>query len=102
MAFGTVSTHSSYSTAPRRPLPSYVLSITFYVLRCLTPVPPVEQHIQEHQADPHGDGGVCDVEDGPVILVNVDIQEVHHHAVAQTVQQVACGAAQDQGQGEGC
>src|SRR6185503_8762421 len=53
-----------------------------------------ETEREQDHAD--GDGGVGDVEGGPVPAVPVHVHEVHHRAEARPVDQVAHGAAEDE------
>jgi len=54
------------------------------------------ERVQQEQGDAHGDGGIGDVEGGPVPVAVVDIQEVDDVAVEDAVDQVAQRAAQHQ------
>ena len=44
---------------------------------------------QDHQRNPHADGGIRHVEGGPMIAANVKIQEIRHGTLPQPVDDVA-------------
>jgi hypothetical protein len=54
----------------------------------------------EEEADRDDDGGVGDVEGGPVVLADVEIQEVDDVAETEAVGDVAEDARKDEGRGE--
>ena len=60
-----------------------------------------QQGIEQEQAGSGDDGGVGYVEVGPMIGEDVDLNEVDHRAVDDAVVDVAEGAAEDEGKGDG-
>ena len=59
------------------------------------------ERIQQQQDDAQGDGGVRDVEGGPVPLAVVHVQEVDDVAVQDAVDEIAQRPAQHQRPGDG-
>src|SRR5947209_19109859 len=55
-------------------------------------------HVEEEEADADADGAVGDVERGPVVVADVEVEEVDDVAEAEAVEEVADGAAADGGQ----
>ena len=59
-----------------------------------------EEGVEEEQTGADDNGGVGDVEVGPVIAEDVDFEEVDDGGEADAVVVVADGAAEDEGQGD--
>ena len=55
---------------------------------------------QEDAAD--DDGGVGDIKVGPVVVDDVDFEEVGDHAEADAVPDIADGAAENESEGDHC
>lgn len=60
----------------------------------------IKDQREHHERHADGDGGVRNVERGPVILVIVNIDEVDNHPDSQPIRQVADSAPKDQAQPE--
>ena len=55
-----------------------------------------EKDFQYEQASPDHDAAVSQVEYGPLILFDVEEQEIHHMAAGHSIPQITHGSAQNQ------
>src|SRR6202521_5858974 len=84
---------SRYAAARRTP---YVYTVIGPSSSNLGYMRPHTHHVENHDHHADGDRGVRDVERPEVIRPPVDVDEVHHRSRRDPIEQVACGAADDQ------
>ena len=59
------------------------------------------QQFQGHQPDSDADGRVCNIEGGPMIGHEMEIEEINHLPVSKSIDEVSHGSTQNEGKREG-